>query len=266
MDGVQAPVQAGKILFRAWQEGEVINNLPNSCRPLSRTEGYQVQQFFEMHSGHALRGWKIAATSTAGQKHIGVSGPIAGRLLQERCHSSGAELSLTNNRMAVAEPEFAFCMGKDLIPRSDVYSLPEILTAVAELHPAIEVPDSRFADFTKVGEAQLIADNACAHEFVLGPVAPEYWRSLDLSAHRVSARLDRASETILREGSGFAVLGSPLRALMWLVNELSSLGVPLRRGQIVTTGACMQPLDVQAGDKVIADFGSIGTVSVNFQI
>lgn len=116
-----------------------------------------------------------------------------------------------------------------------------------------------------MGEAQLIADNACAHEFVLGPVAPENWRSLDLSAHPVSARLERGNESILREGSGFAVLGSPLRALMWLVNELSSLGVTLRRGQIVTTGACMQPFDVQAGDKVVADFGPIGAVSVYFR-
>ena len=264
MDSVKALDHAGEILWCAWQEGEVIDNLPTSCRPLSRTEGYEVQQFFERHSGHALRGWKIAATSTAGQNHIRVSGPIAGRLLQERCHPSGTELSLTNNRMAVAEPEFAFCMGQDLIPRNAAYGLPEILAAIADLHPAIEVPDSRFVDFTAVGEAQLIADNACAHEFVLGPVAPEHWRSLDLSAHLVHARLERANETILREGSGFSVLGNPLSALLWLVNELSSLGVPLRRGQIVTTGACMTPLEVQAGDIVIADFGPIGKVDVNF--
>ena len=39
----------------------------------------------------------------------------------------------------------------------------EVLAAVATLHPAIEVPDSRFDDFTIVGAPQLIADNACAH-------------------------------------------------------------------------------------------------------
>jgi len=264
MDGVHDQAHAGEILLRAWQEGGVIENLPDSCRPLSRTEGYQVQRVFERQSRHALRGWKIAATSAAGQSHIRVTGPIAGRLLQECCHLSGATLSLKNNRMAVAEPEFAFCMGQDLLPRSTVYGFPEVLAAVADLHPAIEVPDSRFADFTAVGEAQLIADNACAHEFILGPASPKHWRSLDLSVHPVLARLERASKTLLRDGNGMAVLGSPLIALLWLVNELSSLGVPLRRGQVVTTGACMAPFEVQAGDKVIADFGPIGTVSVNF--
>ena len=44
---------------------------------------------------------------------------------------------------------------------------------MATLHPAIEIPDSRYDDFTIVGAAQLIADDACAHYFVLGDAAPD---------------------------------------------------------------------------------------------
>ena len=75
--------------------------------------------------------------------------------------------------MRVAEAEFAFRMGVDLPPRPQPYSVDEVLAAVATLHPAIEVPDSRFDDFTIVGAPQLIADNACAHLFVLGPAATD---------------------------------------------------------------------------------------------
>jgi 2-keto-4-pentenoate hydratase len=60
------------------------------------------------------------------------------------------------------------------------------------------------------------------------------------------------------------VLGDPLAALVWLVNELSSLGITLRRDQVVTTGACTVPLEVKAGDHVLADFGELGAVSVTF--
>lgn len=166
--------------------------------------------------------------------------------------------------MAVAEPEFAFSMGRDIPPRRLPYSVAEVMAATASLHPAIEVPDSRFADFTLAGEAQIIADNACAHEFVLGDPAPQSWRTTDLSTHRVHGRVCGPTRAYARDGSGSAVLGDPLAALVWLVNELSSLGITLRRDQVVTTGACTVPLEVKAGGHVLADFGELGAVSVTF--
>ena len=120
---------------------------------------------------HKLFGWKIAATSEAGQKHINVAGPMAGRILQETLIADGGTASMAGNEMRVAEPEFAFRMRADLPPRPAPYSVAEVLAAVDTLHPAIEIPDSRFADFVSAGEAQIIADNACAHLFVLGAAA-----------------------------------------------------------------------------------------------
>src|SRR5688572_17600905 len=138
-------------------------------RPRTREEGYAVQARLEERSAAPLFGWKIAATSAAGQAHINVTGPLAGRLLREKAYDSGAALPFGVNHMKVDDAEFAFRMGRDLSPRAKPYSVDEVLGAVATLHPAIEVPDSRFDDFTIVGAPQLIADNACAHLFVLGP-------------------------------------------------------------------------------------------------
>ena len=132
-----------------------------------------------------------------------------------------------------------------------------MLAAVAALHPAIEVPDSRYEDFTVVGAAQLIADDACADYFVLGPPAPAGWQTIDLAAHRVTGRVNDGPE---REGMGANVLGDPRQALAWLVNELSSLNVTLAAGQVVTTGTCLVPLAVEPGQHVSADFGTLGAV------
>ena len=132
------------------------------------------------HSSAKLFGWKIAATSEAGQKHINVAGPMAGRILAETVIADGGTASMAGNEMRVAEPEFAFRMARDLPPRSPPYTRAEVLDAVDTLHPAIEIPDSRFADFVSAGEAQLIADNACAHLFVLGAPTTPNWRALDL--------------------------------------------------------------------------------------
>jgi 2-keto-4-pentenoate hydratase len=60
------------------------------------------------------------------------------------------------------------------------------------------------------------------------------------------------------------VLGDPRTALTWLANELRGLGMTLGQGQIVTTGTCMQPLELQAGDTVETDFGVLGCMQARF--
>lgn len=231
--------------------------LPESIRPQTREDGYAIQAKIEHRSSFPLFGWKIAATSKAGQAHIHVDGPIAGRLLRERVRESGAAIPIGHNQMRVAEAEFAFTFGADLSPRNMAYRTSEVLEAIATLHPAIEIPDSRYEDFTIVGAPQLIADNACAHDFVLGPAAPNAWRAMDLVSHTARARIDGKLE---REGCGANVLGDPLEALTWLVNEVSGLGITLRAGQVVTTGTCLTPIPIESGDHVIADFGELGSL------
>jgi 2-keto-4-pentenoate hydratase len=136
----------------------------------------------------------------------------------------------------------------------------EVLEAVGTLHPAIEIPDSRFADFVSAGEAQLIADNACAHLFVLGQATGADWRGRDLIEERPVVTL-RGEQHV---GHGKNVLGDPRLALTWCVNELRSLGITLREGEVVTTGTCCTPLPIRAGDVFAADFGVLGKVSVGF--
>ncbi|HEY0265745.1 MAG TPA: fumarylacetoacetate hydrolase family protein [Rhizomicrobium sp.] len=247
------------LLYRHWQEGTTLEALPAHLRPADRAEAYRVQGFIESHSALPLYGWKIAATSVAGQRHIGVDGPLAGRLLAERVIADGGDCPLAGNLMRVAEVEFAFRMGGDLPPRDAPYAPDEVLARVAALHPAIELPDSRFAHFESAGLAQLVADNACAHRFVLGPAAEADWRGIDLAAHPGRAFKNGA---LAEEGAGRNVLGDPRIALTWLANELSHHGMTLKAGQVVTTGTCVKPLAIAAGDRIAGDLGLLGRVSV----
>lgn len=252
---------AATALWASWQAGHAIQALDADCRPATRRAGYAIQERVACFSPQPPTGWKIAATSKAGQAHIGVDGPLAGRLVAERTHLSGATLSLAGNRMRVAEPEFAFRCGTRLTPRPEPYSVADCIAAMDALIPAIEVPDSRFADFAAAGAAQLIADCACARDFVIGSPAGADWRPLDLAKHAVHAMVAGRTE---RDGIGSNVLDDPRLALAWLVNELSSLGIALEPGEIVTTGTCMPPLAIMPGDHVIADFGVLGRVEARF--
>jgi 2-keto-4-pentenoate hydratase len=64
---------ASRVLVQHWRDGSKFDALETRLRPQSRTEGYAVQAAL----GGQVFGWKIAATSEAGQTHINVSGPLA---------------------------------------------------------------------------------------------------------------------------------------------------------------------------------------------
>ncbi len=157
----------------------------------------------------------------------------------------------------VAEPEFAFRFGEGLPPRAEPYSVDEVMAAVSDLHLTLELPDSRYADFAKEGGPSLIAEAACARDLVVGPAVQADWRSLDLSQHPVKGRVLGCYE---RDGSGGNVLGDPRVALAWIVNELSGLGIAMNKGELVTTGASVPPLEIEPGDRVEVYFGVLGTI------
>ena len=249
---------AAKILLANWAATTRIDQLPESCRPITRLEGYEAATALEVVSGQPVAGWKIAATSEAGQRHINVDGPLIGRIFRHRLLEAGAAVPLGDNIMRVAEAEFAFAFASDLPPKGPAYSEAEVLSAVSALHLSIEVPDSRYTDFTKVGAPQLIADTACASWLVLGPAVSHPWRDLDLASHAVTGLRngERAAE-----GTGKAVLGGPVKALTWFVNECASFCGGVRAGQFVTTGTCIVPMAIAPGDRVTIDYGVLGTLS-----
>jgi len=251
--------QACAFIWRLWQLGDVAAALPADLAPRTRAEGYAIQACFERRSAKPRYGWKIAATSSAGQTHIGVDGPLAGRLLAERILPGGASVSLARNRMRVCEPEFAFRFARALAPRPEHYTQADVMAAVGDLHLTLELPDSRFCDFARAGGPALIAEDACADRLVVGPRVTADWRTLDLSRHVVKARV---GDRYAREGIGSNVLGDPRAGLAWLVNEVTRLGITIQSGELVTTGTCMVPLEIAPGDCVEADYGILGRIGV----
>ena len=251
---------ASDTLWNAWQRGTTIAALTDRLEPLTRADGYAIQARLERRSAFPIRLEDRGDEQGGAGAHRGRR--PAGRTAVGRAGVRERQrLPFGCNQMRVAEAEFAFRMAVDVPPRAAHYSVDDVLASVATLHPAIEIPDSRYVDFTVVGAPQLIADNACARDFVLGAPASDAWRSIDLAAHRVHGAV---AGQIEREGVGANVLGDPRVALAWLVNELSVLGLTLRAGQVVTTGTCLIPLPIAPGNRVTCDFAELGTVSVSF--
>jgi 2-keto-4-pentenoate hydratase len=259
---MQAPdlIQAAEILWQARLAQRRLDALPDACRPRSLAEGYAVQDAMAAMAGQAVAGWKIAATSEAGQRHIGVSEPLAGRLFADFILADAAVLPASALLMRVIEGEFAFRLGRDLPARVAPYKVAEVMAAVDGLHLAIEVPDARFERFAEVGPAQIVADDAFGGWFVLGPAVAD-WQGLDLPGQPVRASRNGAPAG---EGRGTNALGDPRLALTWLANERARRGSGLRAGEVVTTGTCVTPVPIAPGDRLVVEFPGLGRVTVAF--
>src|SRR3954452_20514007 len=118
---------ASRAISGHWRAGTKLRALDAAQRPQPREEGYAIQA--ELEKSGKLFGWKIAATSEAGQKHINVAGPLAGRIMSDTVVADGGTAPMRGNEMRVGEPEFAFRIGRDLPPRATPYSVDEVLAA-----------------------------------------------------------------------------------------------------------------------------------------
>lgn len=253
-----ATAAAAASVWHLWQNGERTADLPPGQRPRTMREGWKIQRALDLLAGPRI-GWKIAATSAAGQQHIGVAAPLVGALYEGAVLRSGATTATTS--VAMTEPEFAFRLARDLPGCEDrQLSREEVLAATGEVIPAIEVPNSRFEKFESIGGPRLVAEAVASHQIVLGDPLVE-WDPERLPEQEVTVFLNGSP---VSRGRGADVLGDPVEALLWLANELVGNGAGLQRGDIVMTGASASPNVVHPGDRVLADFGWLGLVAVSF--
>jgi 2-keto-4-pentenoate hydratase len=251
--------EAVRLLAGAWQIGLLLPELPAHCRPRNAAEAYRVQDLLAGELDFPVGGWKIGCTSAAARKVLKCRGPFAGRVFTTRMFESGVSLPDSAYPMRGLEGEFAFRMKAALPPRKRAYSLAEATAAVGSLHPAIEIVDSRFADWLKVGVQSIIADQGSNGALILGPAVPR-WRQLKLDQMRVKMLVNGK---VVGQGTGADCLGHPLKALTWLANLLRKRG-GLASGAIVSTGTCCGFYRAAPGDSARAEFGRIGTVEVTF--
>jgi len=256
----RASQKAADLLWRARLEGSRLPALPQDCRPRTLDDGYAVQDEMIARSNRSVSGWKAAATNAAARQRLGIAEPLAGPLFGDFILPAGATIATAPMIMRVAEPEFAFRVGRDLPPRQRPYELDEVMQAMAGLHLAIEVPDSRFEDAARVDAPCMLADAAFAAWFVLGPSVHD-WFDRDLAAQSVSAH---RNERLVGQSRTPSAQGDPREVLLWLVQDRALRAGGLRSGDVITTGTRITPIDIGPGDSVRIDFPDLGSVAVAF--
>ncbi|WP_242701835.1 2-keto-4-pentenoate hydratase [Arthrobacter cavernae] len=216
-----------------------------------------VQLDHHLASGRVLAGRKVGLTSLAMQQQLGVDSPDFGFFFEDMVHGDGADIPASAFISPKVEPEFGFVLKSRL--QGPGVTLEQAAAAIGAVYPAIEIIDSRVADWD-IRLVDTVADNASCGAIAVGSTALDVDPSALLD---VSCSLVIDGET-LGTGTGADVMDNPVAPLAWLANVLGEQGVALEAGQLILPGSFTKAEPVTAGSTATADFGALGALTINF--
>ena len=247
-------------LRRAYSQGAV-PPLRDGLEASDANSAYIVQDIntrFWEQGGRRIVGRKIGLTAKAVQAQLGVDVPDYGVLFEDMEVLNEGTLPVSKTIQPKVEAEVALILGRDLNlsdPTPD-----DIADATDYAVAAIEIVDSRIADW-KITYADTVADNGSSGYFVLGKEHKKL-SNLDLYACGMALEVNGEVRSV---GAGAACLGHPLKAAAWLARTMNSLGIGLKAGDILLTGALGPMVSMTPGDDVRAVIGGLGAVSFTYQ-
>lgn len=247
-------------MLRDAYAGKVVAPMRDCLDPLDAEGAYAIQEIntrFWISQGRRMVGRKAGLTAQAVQKQLGVDQPDFGVLFEDMQVADGGILDPSRTIQPKAEAEIALVLKADL---TDPATTPEqVAAAVGTVHAAIEIVDSRIADW-KITFADTVADNGSSAFFVLSEQGRAL-EGLDLEGARMTMLVNGE---VASTGLGSAALGNPLNAAAWLAQTLCRRGQPLSRGDIILAGALGPMVTLSQGDRVQALVEGIGECSFGF--
>jgi 2-keto-4-pentenoate hydratase len=215
-------------------------------------EAYSVQDavFADLWPGARAVAWKAGGPSDKVE-------PTAAPIPPEHLLRSPASVAGATMQMIGVEAEVAFRLAKDLPPRTRPYSDRSVAAAVGEVLVAIELCDTRLADWKASSGLWKLADFQNNSALVTGS-GTQAWQKIDFAQQEVEFRIGAR----VAKAKGAHSFGNPFRLLPWIVKHCAKRGLGLHAGDVITTGAWTGLEIAKAGDEVTARFPGIGEASV----
>ena len=245
------PQVAAQALCRARLDGRRVSSA--RLRIQGHDEAYAIQDATLAAIG-PVGGWKVGAPGP-GQQPICAPLPAAGLLSQDAV-LRGAAWHLRGT-----EAELAFRLGADLPPRAWPYTQAEVAQAIDAVLPAIELAETRWADWLDASPDALLADLLCHGGLVLGEPQAFDAAWLDLARTKVAMRFD---DQVVAHTVGGHMHPDVGALLVWLANHCMARGAGLRAGQVVTTGSCTGMLFASPGTAVHVKVDGLAPLSAFF--
>ena len=219
-------------------------------------QGYAVGSLLDVRlreESYRPAGRKIGFTNPATWDKFGITTPIWAYIYDQTVRFSNAEpeeMAVPISDLVQPRIETELVLQVDnRIGKAGNDPL-ELIQAVEWIAIGFEIVQCHYPDW-KFSVAEAVADFCLHSELVVGPKVKLDHQSDKLVSQleTFQVELQKDSRTVAR-GSGHMVLGSPLRALGFLIEVLGSqpLETPLQPGEIVTTGTMTPILPIEAGE------------------
>ncbi|MGD9810554.1 MAG: 2-keto-4-pentenoate hydratase [Sphingobium sp.] len=244
----------------AYQSGQPTTPIRTAFPSATIADAYAIQvanTAWWTLQGRVRAGAKIGLTAKSVQKQLGVDQPDFGTLFADMAVPDGDTITRGMLLQPKVEAEVAFVMARTPDPAR--LTTAELLNSVAYALPAIEIVDSRVANWD-IGIVDTVADNASSGMFVLG-TTPKKLENIDLRLCGMVMEINGDQQSF---GAGAACLGHPLHALGWLAKTMAENGSPLGEGDIILSGALGPMAGVSDGNYVEARIEGLGAVRVAF--
>ena len=255
-----APGKA-RALYEARQSRQQIEPFTDADPDLGMADGYAVQQELVkllLADGDRIVGYKVGLTSKPMQKMIGVDTPDYGPVLGSTVYADGDAVPVSAFIQPKIEAEIAFVLGSPLAGPG--VSVLDARRAIAGMTAAVEIVDSRFADW-RIRLADTVADLASNGAVAISSRVVPLDGAETLIPRLIGMVLTRQGD-LVDTGAGAAALGDPVRVVAWLANTLGSMGAKLEAGHLVMTGALHAAVPMRAGDVFRAEFDRLGPLTV----
>jgi len=252
--------QLGDALYEALVARQPIAPLSAAHPDMTIEDAYHVQQRMlarRLEKGERIIGKKIGVTSKAVMNMLGVHQPDFGYLTDGMVYNEGETIDMAGLIQPKAEGEIAFLLKRDL--QGPGVTAADVLAATEGVMACFEIVDSRIQDW-KIRIQDTVSDNASCGVFVLGDQLVDL-AGLDLAL--CGMVLEKNGEIVVT-GAGAATMAHPVNAMVWLANTLGQLGIALKAGDIVLSGAMGAMVPVVKGDNLRLTIGGIGGCSVRF--
>ena len=206
-------------------------------------------------------GYKVGLVTPAGQQRYGISHPIRGVLFKKMLLTNGVAVSAKYGSRPILEPDLLVLVKDESI--NNARTPQEAMAGLSEVICFIELADGVFATNAPVDAGVIISGNVGARAGVLGQARViqqnkgfyDAWSRMALVL-----RDDKGKE--LSRVTADGVMGHPLNAVLWLVQDLNKAGEKLRPGDVISLGSPSPQVTPKAGEKYVLSYEGLpgGTI------
>ena len=252
-----APSEVARRFVTARRAARALSDFPGAI-PADLAAGYRIQEAAIEIWPDRIAGWKVGRIPPELQSSLAaerVMGPVfAANVVQ--AGSEPTPVFAIPGGFAAVEAEYIYRMGEDAPAGKTDWRPADALALVEDELVGVEFAVSPLASINILGPRVVAADFGNNAGLILGRSIPD-WRRRDDDWPPCESWVNGE---LVGRGAPSSIPGGPAASLAFLMNAAAARGRPLKRGQLVTTGAASGIHDIEAGQTARITFGDLDEI------